>query len=66
MFFEFGWSGQSETTGFHGLSGGKTSRAARIASASGVLNITGFVIAGIFGRGLGGYSPLPFRERGRG
>ena len=44
---EFAGTGHSETTWFQGLSGGKTSRAARIASASGVSNITGLVIFGI-------------------
>ena len=39
---------------FQGLSGGKTCRAARILSASGVLNITGLVISGIFGRSAAG------------
>ena len=48
IFFEFGWSGQSSTSRFQGLSGGNTSRADRIASASGVSNETGVVIAGIF------------------
>ncbi len=36
---------------FQGLSGGKTWSASRILSASGVSNITGFVIFGIAGRG---------------
>src|SRR5262245_54475751 len=47
MAFDFGWSGQSSTTRFQGLSSGKTSSAARIASASGVSNITGLSIFGI-------------------
>src|SRR5947208_13138166 len=45
-----GWTGSFETSSFHGLSGGKTCKAARILSASGVLNMTGLVISGIFGR----------------
>src|SRR3954469_12233478 len=45
--FEFGWTGQSSTTRFHGLSGGNTSRADRMAAASGSSNETGFVMAGI-------------------
>ena len=48
MFFELGCTGQSDTTWFQGLSGGKTSKAERIASASGVSNITGLAIGGIF------------------
>lgn len=48
MFFEFACNGQSETTWFQGLSGGNTSSAEQIASASGVLNITGLVMRGIF------------------
>src|SRR5438094_195503 len=47
IFGEFGWSGQSSTTRFHGLSGGNTSRAEQIASASGVSKPTGLVTAGI-------------------
>ena len=47
MFFEFGCSGQSETTWFHGLSAGKTSRAEQMASASGVQKRIGLVIGGI-------------------
>src|SRR4051794_3512723 len=47
IFAEFGCVGQSSTTRFHGLSGGNTSRAEQMASASGVSNITGLVIAGI-------------------
>src|SRR4051794_19460155 len=47
IFAEFGWSGQSSTRRFHGLSGGNTSRAEQMASASGVSKLTGFVIAGI-------------------
>jgi len=48
MRCESGCSGQSSTIRFQGLSGGKTSSVLQIASASGVLNITGFVIEGIF------------------
>src|SRR5438034_10990113 len=44
-----GWTGSLEMSSFQGLSGGKTCKAARILSASGVLNITGLVISGIFG-----------------
>src|SRR5436190_8219841 len=47
MFLELGCSGQSSTVRFHGLSGGNTSRAEQIASASGVLNSTGPPIFGI-------------------
>src|SRR5438094_511175 len=47
MFFELGCNGQSSTTRFHGLSGGNTSRAAQIASASGVLNSITLSIFGI-------------------
>src|SRR5947209_4170335 len=47
---ESGWTGRREMSSFQGLSAGKTWRAARILSASGVLNITGFVMAGIFGK----------------
>ena len=43
-------SGRCETSSFHGLSRGKTSKAARISSASGVLNMTGLATVGIFGR----------------
>ena len=42
----FGCSGQSVMSWFHGLSGGKTSSAVQIASASGVLNSTGLVTGG--------------------
>src|SRR5262245_62052156 len=48
-FLELGCSGNLETSSFQGLSGGKTWRAARILSASGVLNITGCLIAGMGG-----------------
>src|SRR5437868_4399054 len=44
-----GWTGSLEMSSFQGLSGGKTCKAARILSASGVLNITGLVICGICG-----------------
>ncbi len=47
---ESGWTGIDEMSWFQGLSPGKTWSAARIASASGVSNITGFVIFGIGGR----------------
>src|SRR5690242_3840536 len=47
---EFGWRGRFEISMFQGLSGGKTWRAVRIRSASGVLNINGRVIGGIGGR----------------
>src|SRR5437764_13270030 len=47
IFCEFGWSAQSLTTRFHGLSSGNTSSAARIASASGVSNEIGLSIFGI-------------------
>ena len=47
MFFELGWSGQSDTTRFHGLSGGKISSAETMASASGVLNRIGLSNFGI-------------------
>ena len=50
IFAESGWTGRPEMSRFHQLSGGKTCRAARIVSASGVSNITGFVIFGIGGR----------------
>src|SRR5438105_2991776 len=50
IFPEFGWTGSFEMSSFHGLSGGKTWRAARILSASGVSNTTGFLISGISGR----------------
>src|SRR3954471_10677603 len=48
IFAEFGWTGQSSTSWFHGLSGGNTSRAEQIASASGVSNDTGRSNFGIF------------------
>src|SRR5437764_1192004 len=44
-----GWTGSLEMSSFQGLSGGKTCKAARILSASGVLNMTGLVISGICG-----------------
>src|SRR5258706_11916536 len=44
-------TGSAEMSWFHGLSGGKTCSADRMASASGVSNITGFVIFGIGGGG---------------
>src|SRR5262245_9628679 len=47
---ESGCSGRREMSSFQGLSGGKICIAARILSASGVLNITGFVIGGSFDR----------------
>src|ERR1700722_16234630 len=47
MFFDLGGSGQSAATRFQGLSAGNTSRAAQIASASGVWNRIGLVIARI-------------------
>src|SRR5262245_36505378 len=47
MAFELGWSGQSDTTRFQGLSGGKTSRAETMASASAVSNMMGLSILGI-------------------
>src|SRR5690242_10722391 len=47
---ELGRRGRREMSSFQGLSGGKTWRAARMRSASGVLNITGPRIAGIGGR----------------
>src|SRR5215218_419593 len=47
IFAEFGWTGQSSTSWFHGLSGGNTSRAEQTASASGVSNETGLSIFGI-------------------
>ena len=50
MFREFGCTGHLETSWFHGLSGGKTCRAARILSASGVSNVTGLEIGGMGGR----------------
>jgi hypothetical protein len=43
MARESGWTGQSETSWFHGLSGGKTWSERRIVSASGVSKRTGFV-----------------------
>src|SRR5262249_6424569 len=48
MLFELGCNGQSETSRFQGLSGGNTSRAETMASASGVSNITGLSNFGIF------------------
>src|SRR5262249_30321338 len=48
MFFELGWSGQSETSRFQGLSGGNTSRAETMASASAVSNGTGLSDFGLF------------------
>ena len=48
IFFELGCSGQSSTTRFQGLSGGNTSSAEQMASASGVSNWIGLSIAGIF------------------
>src|SRR6476646_8851047 len=53
IFAELGCTGRLEMSSFHGLSGGKTCKAARIASASGVLNRTGWVSAGIGGRSAG-------------
>src|SRR5262245_1315479 len=50
IFFELGCAGSFEMSSFHGLSGGKTCKAATILSAWGVLNMTGRVISGIFGR----------------
>ncbi len=47
---ELGCKGSEEMSSFHGLSRGKTCSAARILSASGVLNRTGLVTSGIFGR----------------
>src|SRR6516162_8503194 len=47
-FFEFGWTGQSSITRFHGLFAGRTSRAEQIASASGVSNRIGLSMGGIF------------------
>src|SRR5262249_30601110 len=47
MSLDLGCSGQSSTTRFHGLSSGKTSSAARMASASGVSNDTGLSIFGM-------------------
>src|SRR5262245_27132380 len=47
MFFELGWSGQSDTSRFQGLSGGNTSRAETMASASVVSNGTGLSNLGI-------------------
>src|SRR6516165_2232495 len=51
MFFELGCVGQREMSVFQGLSGGNTCSAARMRSACGVSNITGRVMAGIFGSG---------------
>ena len=56
IFFEFGLSGQAETLAFQGLSAGKTWRASRIRSASGVLNMTGCSISGMAGRGTRAFS----------
>src|SRR5262249_25333799 len=47
---ELGSTGRPETSSFQGLSGGNTCSAARIASASGVSNITGALISGKGGR----------------
>src|SRR5262245_24901702 len=47
--FEFGCSGLFEMSSFQALSTGKTCMAARILSASGVLNITGLLIGGSVG-----------------
>src|SRR4051812_45571084 len=47
MSFDLACTGQSVITAFHGLSGGKTSSAEQIASASGVSNMTGLLIGGI-------------------
>jgi hypothetical protein len=51
MFFEFGCTGRWEISSFQALSAGNTCIAARILSASGVLNITGSLISGIAGSG---------------
>ena len=47
IFFELECSDQSSMTKFQGLSGGNTSRADAIASASGVSNSIGLSILGI-------------------
>src|SRR5262245_31965738 len=54
MAAALGWSGHLETSAFQGLSAGNTCSAATMASASGVLNITGAVIAGSFWPALTG------------
>src|SRR5438874_1544731 len=46
---EAGCTGRLAMSSFHGLSGGKTCKAARTLSASEVLNSTGWVIAGVVG-----------------
>src|SRR6476660_9020561 len=51
MFFELGCTGRLEMSSFQALSAGKTCMAARILSASGVLNITGSLMAGNGGNG---------------
>src|SRR6267378_3255982 len=51
MFFEFGCTGRLVMSSFQALSAGNTCMAARILSASGVLNITGSLIGGSAGSG---------------
>src|SRR5579885_3362623 len=58
MRAEFACTGLPEMSWFHGLSGGKTWRAARIRSAPGVPNSTGLVIGGIGGGLRGASAPL--------
>src|SRR5262249_3638409 len=50
-FFELGCTGRPEMSSFQALSAGNTCMAARILSASGVLNITGSLIGGSAGSG---------------
>src|SRR4051812_5323386 len=64
IFAEIGCTGSFEMSSFQGLSGGKTCKAARIASASGVLNWTGRVICGIFGRSAPTAASAMISDRG--
>src|SRR5205814_8800083 len=65
IFAELGCTGSLEISAFHGLSGGKTCRAARILSASGVLNRTGLVTSGIFGRSAPAAASAVVSRRGQ-
>ncbi len=54
---ESSWTGSAEMSRFHQLSAGNTWSAASTASASGVSNISGFVIFGIGGRARSAANP---------
>src|SRR6516162_214258 len=63
IFFESRCTGNFEMSSLKALSGGNTWRAARILSASGVLNITGLVMSGIFGPPANGVAADPRRRQ---